>query len=76
MNEPQVWTLIGVFAAALFAMIGLTVNLIMRVMTAELGSLRSEFRSEIASVRSEMNIRFDHLDRDVQALTQHVFGER
>lgn len=65
MNEPQVWTLIGVFAAGLFSVIGLTIGLIMRVISTEIGSLRNE-----------MNVRFDHLDRDVQALTRHVFGER
>ena len=64
MNEPQVWTLIGVFAAGMSAVIGLTVGLVLRVVTTEINALRNE-----------MNIRFDHLDRDVQALVQRVFPE-
>jgi len=64
MTEPQVWTLIGVFAASLSAVIGLTVGLVLRVVTAEINSLRNE-----------MGVRFDHLDRDVQALTRHVSGD-
>jgi len=50
-------------------------------MRSEIGSVRTEMRSEIGSVRTEMRSefrrideRFDHLDRDVQALTRHVFG--
>ena len=68
MNEPQVWTLIGVFAASMVALIGL----VLRVVSAELGG----FRRELDALRGEMNVRFDHLDRDVQALTRHVFGDR
>ena len=61
MNEPQVWTLIGAFIAGQAALI----TLVLRIVSVEIGSLRTE-----------MNVRFDHLDRDVQALTRHVFGER
>jgi len=61
MNEPQVWTLIGAFIAGQVALIAL----VLRVVATEIGS-----------VRNEMTVRFDHLDRDVQALTRHVFGER
>lgn len=61
MNEPQVWTLIGAFIAGQAALIAL----VLRIVSVE-----------ISSLRTEMNVRFDHLDRDVQALTRHVFGER
>jgi hypothetical protein len=61
MNEPQVWTLIGAFIAGQAALIAL----VLRIVSVEIGSLRNE-----------MNVRFDHLDRDVQALTRHLFGER
>ena len=67
-SEPQVWTLIGVFAAGQAALIGL----VLRIVSVEISAVRNEF----ASFRSEMNVRFDHLDRDVQALTRHVFGDR
>lgn len=64
MNEPQVWTLIGVFAAALFGMLTLMTTMFIRVI-----------RTEIEALRETMNRRFDYLDRDVQALTRRVFGE-
>jgi hypothetical protein len=68
MNEPQVWTLIGAFVAGQAALIAL----VLRVVATEIGSVRNE----IGSVRNEMTVRFDHLDRDVQALTRHMLGER
>lgn len=77
MTEPQVWTLIGVFAAAVFGMITVVSTLFVRVIRSEIGGLRGE----IGGLRGEMNARFeaidrrfDYLDRDVQALTKHVFG--
>jgi hypothetical protein len=60
MNEPQVWTLIGAFIAGPATLVAL----VLRVVSTEINSLRNE-----------MSVRFDHLDRDVQALTRHVFGD-
>jgi hypothetical protein len=84
MTEPQVWTLIGVFAAAVFGMITVVSTLFVRVIRSEIGGLRGEIgglRGEIGGLRGEMNARFeaidrrfDYLDRDVQTLTKHVFG--
>lgn len=117
MNEPQVWTVIGVLAAALFGGLTVITQLVLRTLQAEIGSVRTEIgsvrteinsvradlraeinsvrtelsadidsvrtelRSEIASVRIEIGAlrditetRFESLDRDVQALTRHVFG--
>ncbi len=78
LTEPQVWTLIGVFATSTFAMIGIVTGTFTRVLRAEIGGLRSE----IGGLRAEMNARFetvdtkfDHLDRDIQALTRHVFPD-
>ncbi len=59
MTEPQVWTLIGVFAAALFGMLTLVSTMFVRM-------IRAEFQS--------VHRRLDHLDRDVQALMRHTFG--
>jgi phage-related protein len=49
----------------------------------EIGSLRNEMGAQIDGLRAEMNARFDTvntqiatLDRDVQALTNEVFGRR
>lgn len=59
MDEPQVWVLIGVFAAAVFGMIGVVSTLFIHVV-----------RTEIRSVHA----RIDTLDRDVSALYRHVLG--
>jgi len=52
-----------------------------RVVRTEIGGLRSEMRAELSGLRAEMNARFetvdarfDHLDRDVAALSKRVFG--
>lgn len=90
MTEPQVWTLIGVFAASMFAMNTLMSNWFVRVLRAEVGGLRAEMRAEISGLRGEINARFErvdaqfervdvklaHLDRDVQALARAVFPGR
>ncbi len=59
MNEPQVWVLIGVIAAAMFGMITVVSTLFIHVVKAEIGGLRSEIRT---------------LERDVSALYRHTFG--
>lgn len=81
MNEPQVWTLIGVFAAGLFGMLTLMSTMFVRVVRTEIGSVRSEMNSEIGSLRSEMqagfgavNQRIDRLDTDINALMKRSFG--
>ncbi|MFO6452640.1 MULTISPECIES: hypothetical protein [unclassified Aeromicrobium] len=83
LNEPQVWTLIGVFAASTFAMLGWLTGSFTRVLRAEIGGVNAR----IDGLRGEMSARFervdeqfrrvddrlDHLDRDVQALARKVF---
>lgn len=78
MTEPQVWTLIGVFAASLFAVMMMS-TMFTRVIRAEIGGVRAE----IAGLRGEMNAKFgrvdakfDVLDRDIQALMRHSFPDR
>lgn len=77
MSEPQVWVLIGVFAASIFGML-----------TWQTMSFNRALRTSIDGVRDVMDVRFgsiegrldrletkvDGLDRDVQSLTRHVFG--
>lgn len=82
MTEPQVWTLIGVFGAALFGMLTLMSTMFVRVIRTEVGGLRSEMRAEFVGLRAEMNARFesvdrrfDYLERHVQALTKRALGE-
>jgi hypothetical protein len=66
MNEPQVWTLIGVFAASMVGVLTLVSTLFVNVVRSEVGGLRSEFR--------RFEDKLDNLDRDVQALMRHTFG--
>lgn len=96
-NEPQVWTLIGTFSAAIFAMLGVVSGMFTRLLRAEVGSVRAEVGSVRAEVRAELGtvsseigrlsdqiealrrefaIKFDSLDRDVQAIALRVFPER
>lgn len=61
LSDAQVWTVIGLFASGMAALIAMT----LRIVSVEMSSLRRE-----------MNVRFDHMDRDIQALMKHVFGDR
>jgi hypothetical protein len=63
-TEPQVWTLIGVFTAGLFGTLTLMSTMFLRVIRAEIGGLEARLTAKI-----------DLLDRDVQAIARHVFGE-
>ena len=84
MTEPQVWTLIGVFAAGMFGTITLISTMFLRMMQNGFDGVRKEFEgvrkeigSEFASVRTEIHAlrgRIDHLDRDVNAIYRHLFG--
>ena len=88
MTEPQVWVLIGVFAAAMFGMIGIVTSSFNRTLTAAISGVRTEIsgvRTEISGLRDVMDTRFDAvdakfdakfdvLDRDIQALSRQVFG--
>ena len=42
LTEPQVWVLIGVFAAAMFGMIGVVLTSFNRTLTASIGGVRTE----------------------------------
>lgn len=77
LTEPQVWILIGVFAAAFFGMIGIVTTGFNRTMSARFETMDARFEA----MRAEMNAKFDiinvkleNMDRDIQALSRHVFG--
>ena len=70
MTEPQVWVLIGVFAAAVFGLVGIVTTSFNR----NLSLVEAGIRSEISGLRETMNAKFDALDRDIATLTRHVFG--
>lgn len=80
LTELQVWTLIGVFAAAIFGVQGIAMTSFRRELKSLGEGLRTEVRSEIGGLRNEMNARFDTvnnrlvaLDRDVQFLMRKEF---
>ncbi|MFS0853754.1 hypothetical protein [Microbacterium sp. 179-I 3D4 NHS] len=66
MNEPQVWVLIGVFAAGTIGMVTVVSTLFVQV-------LKSEIRTVHAGI-DHLGDRIDHLDRDISAVFRHVFG--
>lgn len=70
MTEPQVWVLIGVFAAANFGMIGIITTSFNRNLTTSVNALRDVVNARFDTLQAK----FDGLDRDVQALIRHVFG--
>lgn len=81
MNEPQVWTLIGVFAAGMFGMVTVVSTMFVRVVRGEIGGLRGELKGEINELRAdlkgeiaELRTEIRSLDRDVNALMKHTFG--
>jgi hypothetical protein len=80
-TEPQVWVLIGVFATAIFGMIGIVTTSFNRTLTTAVGGIREtmEARFETIDARFEamdakFTGKFEVLDRDIQSLSRHVFG--
>jgi hypothetical protein len=76
-TEPQIWTALGILAAALAGMITLTI----RTITVQVQALGTGLEARIDSVEKTMTARFDAvntkidgLDRDVQELSVKVFG--
>lgn len=91
MNDPQIWTLIGVFAAAMLGGFTLVVASLSRVIRAENKALRGKLIAELSSFRGEVSAdlghlrgdvaalrtRVDHLDRDVQVIADRLWrGDR
>ena len=58
-TEPQVWTLIGVFAAVMLGGMTLMTTLLMRTITTSVGGLRGEMGAEIGGLRAEMKAKFE-----------------
>ncbi|MFT4220981.1 MAG: hypothetical protein QM611_10730 [Microbacterium sp.] len=85
MNDPQIWTLIGVFTATMLGGMTLMTTLLSRTMSAKFEAVDAKFDSmdaKFESLRSEMNARFDtmdvklaHLDRDVTYLMRRAWGD-
>lgn len=77
MTEPQVWVLIGVFTTAIFGMLTWQTISFNRALRTSIGSLRDVMDIRFGSIEGRLDrleTKVDGLDRDVQALTRHVFG--
>ena len=66
-NQPQVWTLIGVFAAALFAMMTLMSTMFVRLVRAEISGLGGRVWAEIGGVDGRISGGIVGLRGDVMA---------
>jgi hypothetical protein len=73
-NEPQIWVLIGVFATAIFGMIGIVTTNFNRTLTTALGALRETMEARFEAMDAKFTGKFEVLDRDIQSLSRHVFG--
>lgn len=68
MTEPQSWVLIGTFSSSIFGMLTLFGVMLTRTLDSRLEAM--EMR-----LSARLDTKFDALDRDVQAIARHVFGE-
>lgn len=71
LTEPQVWTLIGVFAAVMLG----AFTLVLTVFRMTITSLRDELIARMDAGFDSVNRRIDHLDSDVQLLMRREFGD-
>ena len=88
LTEPQVWVLIGVFAAAIFGMLSWQTVSFNRNLTVVGDSLRESVASlgrvmdaQFAAQEAKFDARFEilerrleNMDRDIQTISRHVFG--
>jgi hypothetical protein len=61
MSDPQTWTLIGVFAAALFGMVGVIGAWFARLLRAELSAFEGRLTGRIDSIEARLDARIDKL---------------
>lgn len=67
LNEPQVWTLMAVFTASLFAMF--------RMLSARfLDVIRADIRAEVSTLRTEMHDGFGRVEGRIGGLEGRVDG--
>ncbi|UTT52650.1 hypothetical protein [Microbacterium maritypicum] len=75
MTEPQVWTLIGVFAAGMFGTITLISTMFLRTMQNGFDGVRTEMQNEFASVRTEMRNEFASVRTEMRSEFANVRTE-
>ncbi len=69
-SKPQIWTALGILAAALVGVITVMTQLMLRSFHSLtnhfdtlFASLRSELKADISGLRTEMVLRFEQVDR-------------
>lgn len=62
MDDPQVWTLIGVFTTMMLGGMTLMTMQFSRVIRAEIGALRGELHGEIGGLRGDLSGRLESLE--------------
>jgi len=75
MNEPQIWTLISVFAAGMFGTVALISTMFVRMMRDGFHGVRTEFdsvRREIASTRAEITSEFASVRTEIRAVNGRI----
>lgn len=72
MTEPQVWTLIGVFAAIMLGGMTLMTTLLMRTITSSISGLRGELHSSVGGLRAEMQSSVGGLRAEMNAKFETV----
>lgn len=75
MTEPQVWTLIGVFAATIFGVLGVVSSTFTRVLRAEIGGLRGEMIARFERVDAQferVDAQFERVDAQFARIDQRI----
>jgi predicted PurR-regulated permease PerM len=77
-TTSQVWTLIGALVSLLVALVTVGVGSVRQQLRQQADGLNHQFDAvnrRFDDLRSELSVRFDRLDGDVQALTNKVFRD-
>ncbi|WP_217181142.1 hypothetical protein [Streptomyces sp. AC495_CC817] len=75
MTEPQVWTMMSVFAALMFGMLAVVSTLFVRILRSEVGGLRNEMVAEFRGVRAEFDGQLGQLRTEFGQLRTEMHGE-
>lgn len=73
MTEPQVWTLIGVFAAIMLGGMTLSTTLLSRVITARSEAIEARFETVTVKLDT-LDDKVERLDREIGGISRHLFG--
>jgi len=82
MSDVQVWTLIGVFAATMFGVIGIITTSFTKTMNAgfagvgyRIEAVESRLEAKIEKLDAKLSAKIDLLDRDISVIAHRVFPE-